>query len=152
MERPLAIIIRMLAAPKLTAIDRGVLRASMPFLKLVRNQSGTIDVRESPGTRAGPAGQWIKVIGQLLPALTRLSYDTAAGVVDLFYDATDREMWDCVEKLVTVAASSVVKFMTVDGERLNQMRAELADALEAAPIHMLDDDATERLQRLIDSL
>ena len=142
----------MLAAPKLTVVDKGVLRASMPFLKLVRNQSGTIDVRESPDPSTGPAGQWIEVIGQLLPALTRLTYDTAAGVVDLFYDATDREMWDCVDKLVAVAANSVVKFMTVDGERLNKMRAELADALEATPIHMRDDDATERLQRLIDSL
>ncbi len=134
------------------AVDRGLLRATMPFLKLVGNRSGTIEVRTSPSPDAGPAGQWVAVIGQLLPPLTRLAYDTATGSVDLYYEADDRAMRLCVEKLVEVAAESAVRFMTADKVRLSRMRALLAKNLESSPIDLREDDATERLQKIIDRL
>ena len=124
----------------------------MPFLTLVGNKTGTIDVPKSPNPEAGLAEQWVAVIGQLLPPLTRLAYDTAAGSVDIYYDGDDRTMRGCVEKLVGVAAESAVKFMVVDKVRLSRMRALLAETLENSPIDLRKDGATERLKNIIDRL
>ena len=116
MEHPLTAMIRLLAAPKLDVVAPGVVRAHMPFLKLIGSQAGRIDL-ESQGEDPGPR-QWVSVIGLLLPPLNEVTYDTADARVDIRYTlsnefpygpADDVQMRLCIQKLVEVATRSAAK-------------------------------------------
>jgi len=152
MAQSLAFLIKLIAAPRLSVVHPGCVRAHMGYLKLLGRKAGRIDVNQPPER---PSERWVAVAGHLLPPFQAVTYDTGAGTVDLEYDPGSGDGLDviaAIHRLVEIAADEAGRFLQMEPAVREDAREMLLESLKSSPIDMRHEGSGDQLRKLMENL
>ena len=154
MSTPLATIIKLFVHPQFDVVDGGRVRTVIPLMRRAGAHSGTLPTPgEIDHDTTGVAFLWTAQIYRVIPAVTKISYDTAAARVDIYFDEarTDAKVVIvALNRLVGVAIDTIDKFLVCDKRELRSMARRFDSELERIPIELSRVGSAERLRRAVE--
>lgn len=168
MPTPLAAIIKLLVHPRFVDTGQDRLETIIPVLRRAGSHRGTLPTPEEidletagaptiagTPTTTGVAFLWAAQIYRIVPAIRKITYDTAAGRVEVQFDSTSADAQSVIgalDRLVNVAIDTIGQFLLCDKRTLRTMAQRFASQLEQEPIDLKLEGTAVRLRRLANSI
>ena len=152
MPRP-ATIIKLFVHPQFTVVGNGRIETVIPLLRQAGAHSGSLPTpQEIDHETTQVAFLWAAQIYRVVPSVTKISYDTAAGRVTVLYDAArlgGEAVISALSRLVGVAIDTIDRFLVADKKRLRVLARRFESELEERPVDLSLNGSDETLREVV---